>query len=202
MAPQVLGVTSGSPLYPWCCRHSSWRDVWHKVKKPLYKSLVCFAHEVTELEDEPERRRTQILWLMKRRLRRWRARRLLLVPLFKWSLILLLGLCFNNCCFYDHCRHKFFCWCLQHSIRHSFCPCPRFLLSTCSHSGATIPFVRRKKKVIAPYTNVTFSKTLPFIEDMDMVELIKHLMKGKVPLLAYSRIQKFFLPMFVYRVFL
>jgi len=25
MAPQVLGVTSGSPLCPWCCGHSSWR---------------------------------------------------------------------------------------------------------------------------------------------------------------------------------
>ena len=25
MASQVLSVTPGSPLYPWCCGHSSWR---------------------------------------------------------------------------------------------------------------------------------------------------------------------------------
>ena len=32
MAPQVPGVTLGSPLCPWCCGHSSWRGARHKMK--------------------------------------------------------------------------------------------------------------------------------------------------------------------------
>ena len=29
--PQVPGITLGSPLCPWCCEHSSWRGVQHRI---------------------------------------------------------------------------------------------------------------------------------------------------------------------------
>ena len=33
MAPQVMGVTPGSPFWPWCCGHSSWRGAQHHPYK-------------------------------------------------------------------------------------------------------------------------------------------------------------------------
>jgi hypothetical protein len=63
-----------------------------------------------------------------------------------------------------------------------------------SHSGATIPYVPRKKKAVAPDTSATSlekSCSLSLIENMDMGELIEDLMKTKVPPPAYRRIQDF-----------
>jgi hypothetical protein len=63
-----------------------------------------------------------------------------------------------------------------------------------SHSGATIPSVARKRKVVAPDTSATLSErssSLSLIENVDMGELIKDHMKMKVPPPAYRRIQDF-----------
>ena len=53
-----------------------------------------------------------------------------------------------------------------------------------SHSGATIPFVPRKRKAIAPNTSATCSErssSINLIENVDMGELIEVLMKTKLP---------------------
>ena len=58
------------------------------------------------------------------------------------------------------------------------------------HSGATIPLVPRKRKVVAPDTSATSSKmscSLCLIENVDMGKLIEDLMKTKVPPPAYHR---------------
>ena len=63
-----------------------------------------------------------------------------------------------------------------------------------SHSGVTIPSVPRKKKAVAPDTSATSSEKSSFfslIENVDMKELIKDLMRSKVPPPAYRRIQEF-----------
>jgi hypothetical protein len=60
------------------------------------------------------------------------------------------------------------------------------------HSGATIPSVPRKRKVVASDTSATsseMSSSLSLIENVDMGELIEDLMKMKVPPLTYRRIQ-------------
>ena len=53
-----------------------------------------------------------------------------------------------------------------------------------SHSGVTIPSVPRKRKAIAPHTSATSlekSSSLFLIENVDMGNLIKDLMRSKVP---------------------
>jgi hypothetical protein len=63
-----------------------------------------------------------------------------------------------------------------------------------SHSGATIPSVPRKRKAVAPDTSATSSErssSLSLIENVDMGELIEDLMKTKVPPPSYRRIQDF-----------
>ena len=63
-----------------------------------------------------------------------------------------------------------------------------------SHSGATIPSVPRKRKAVAPDTSATSSErssSLSLIENVDMEELIEDLIKTKVPPPAYRRIQEF-----------
>ena len=63
-----------------------------------------------------------------------------------------------------------------------------------SQSGATIPSVLRKRKVVAPDTSATSSErssSLCLIENVDMEKLIEDLMKTKVPPPAYRHIQGF-----------
>ena len=62
------------------------------------------------------------------------------------------------------------------------------------YSGATILSVSRKRKVVAPDTTATFterSSSISLIENVDMGMLIEDLIKTKVPLLTYRRIQEF-----------
>ena len=62
-----------------------------------------------------------------------------------------------------------------------------------SHSGATIPSVSCKGKIVAPDTFVTSSErssSFSLIENVHMGELIEDLMKTKVPPPAYCRIQE------------
>ena len=68
------------------------------------------------------------------------------------------------------------------------------LIAVSSHSGAIIPFMPRKRKVLAPDTSVTSSKrssSISVIENVDMEELIEDLMKTKVPPPTYRYIQEF-----------
>jgi hypothetical protein len=63
-----------------------------------------------------------------------------------------------------------------------------------SHSGATIPSMPRKRKVVALDTSATSSErssSLSLIENVNMGELIEDLMKTKVSPPAYRRIQDF-----------
>jgi hypothetical protein len=63
-----------------------------------------------------------------------------------------------------------------------------------SQSGTTIPLVPRRRKVLAPDTSANSSERpsiLLLIENVDMEELIEDLMKTKVPPPAYHRIQDF-----------
>jgi hypothetical protein len=67
------------------------------------------------------------------------------------------------------------------AIAPDFVPAP-------SHSGKTLPSVRRKRKALAPDTSATsFEKlsSLALIENVDMGELIEELMRTKVPPPAY-----------------
>ena len=68
------------------------------------------------------------------------------------------------------------------------------LVPTPSHSGVTFPYVPCKRKVVAPDTSATSfekSSSLSLIENVDMGELIKDLMRTEVPPPAYRRIQEF-----------
>jgi hypothetical protein len=71
---------------------------------------------------------------------------------------------------------------------------PPDIVAARSHSGATIPSMPRKRKVIAPDTSVTSSEkssSISLIENVDMGELIEDLMKTKIPPPTYRRIQDF-----------
>ena len=66
------------------------------------------------------------------------------------------------------------------------------LVVTLSYSGATIPLVPRKRKVVAPDTSVTSFKmpcTFSLIENVNMGEYIDDLMK--VPPPTYYYVQEF-----------
>ena len=71
---------------------------------------------------------------------------------------------------------------------------PPDLVAAPSHSEATIPSVPCKRKVVAPDTSATLSVrsyTLSLIENVDMGVLIEDFMKTNVPPPAYRRIQDF-----------
>ena len=42
MAPQVPGVTPGSPLCPWCCGHSSWRGAQYSPPPNEIDALINY----------------------------------------------------------------------------------------------------------------------------------------------------------------
>ena len=68
------------------------------------------------------------------------------------------------------------------------------LVAAPSHSGTTISLVPHKRKVVTFDISATSSErssSLSLIENMDMEELIKDLMKTKIPPPAYCRIQEF-----------
>ena len=54
MAPQVLGVTSGSPLSPWCCGHSSKRGVRHKKCQNLTILVFFDIHRKYRCQKPPQ----------------------------------------------------------------------------------------------------------------------------------------------------
>jgi hypothetical protein len=71
---------------------------------------------------------------------------------------------------------------------------PPDLVAARSHSGAIIPSVPRKMKVVVTDTSAILlerSSSLSLIENVDMEKLIEDLMKMKVPPPAYRRIQDF-----------
>jgi hypothetical protein len=49
--PQFPGVTPGSPLCPWCFRHSLWRGAWQVDCNPLANVIVSPSFYVASMKD-------------------------------------------------------------------------------------------------------------------------------------------------------
>ena len=159
------------------------------VEESLYNSLVTSAPEVIELEEEPEEENPAPQSIQKDVTpAKGKGKGRKLVPHASSQV---------STCSYT----KAFVQCIvapSATVVESLNPTPSTpppdVVATPSHSGATIPSVFCKRKVVAPDTSATSSErssTLSLIENMDMGDLIEDLMKTKVHPPAYCRIQDF-----------
>jgi hypothetical protein len=144
------------------------------VEKPLYNNLACYAREVIELEEEPEKNdnpapttNDKEVVPVKNKGKGKRAASTQVPTAAPATTIV--GSPSANPSAPDH-------------------------VVALSHSGVTISSVHRKRKAIAPDTSTTSLEKLSsfsLIEYVDMGDLIDDLMSTKVPPPAYRCIQEF-----------
>ena len=153
------------------------------VEKPLYNSLASSAPEVIELVEEPEEDKNS-------------------APPTNYKEVALVKGKGKRVAFSQVSTHSFTKASVQRTPATIVVESPTTIPSAPSRdnvpapsrSRVTIPSVPRKRKAIALNTSTTCSKKsspLSLIENVNMGELIKDLMRSKVPFLAYRRIQGF-----------
>ena len=157
------------------------------VEKPLYNSLVCSVPKIMELEEEPEEdenlapstnEKEVALVKDKGKSKRVASTQISTQSLTKASV---------------QCTAAPATTVVGSPTATAFAPLPN-PVPTPFHSGATIPSVPCKRKVVVPDTSATFSKrssSLSLIENVDIGDHIEDLMKTKDPCSTYHRTQEF-----------